>query len=185
MPQFDLLQHHAWKYYDIGILRYLKLYKCDRIAPQVEHQQSLKELHMAGANLKELPSWIGNLCTLEALAIVGYSLEVLPPFLLSYLKNLKILFRREPTRLQYLPHHVLLEEEPAWKRCRKIEELNKLESLHDNDNDNDKCLSVFKKLSLLATKSDAINYPVHVCPNLQSLPFPLHTFSMFFQNFNV
>jgi len=80
MPQFDLLQHHAWKYYDIGILRYLKLYKCDRIAPQVEHQQSLKELHMAGANLKELPSWIGNLCNLESLAIVGYSLEVLPPF---------------------------------------------------------------------------------------------------------
>lgn len=94
MPQFDLLQHHAWKYYDIGILRYLKLYKCDRIAPQVEHQQSLKELHMAGANLKELPSWIGNLCTLEALAIVGYSLEVLPPFSLTYLKNLKILLRR-------------------------------------------------------------------------------------------
>lgn len=54
MPQFVLLQHHAWKYYDIGILRYLKLYKCDRIAPQVEHQQSLKELHMASNGWSEL-----------------------------------------------------------------------------------------------------------------------------------
>jgi Leucine-rich repeat (LRR) protein len=164
----------------------------------------LKELWLSGANLKELPSEIGNLCNLEVLSIGNELFEVLPPFL-SYTKSLKRLYLSYSPRLKYLPDHfsslIQLKELSILKcgieylpqdllkmnnlrvlsvfRCpllelpfKKIEEeretgreLNKLESVHDND----KSMFGLTKLELFDTEISELFFAESVCPNLRSL----------------
>eukprot|EP00253_Pinus_taeda_P008855 PITA_08855 len=66
---------------NITTLEYLNISYCHNVTElptQVEHQLSLKELHMGGDRLEELPSWIGNLCNLEILQLLYCGIKHLP-----------------------------------------------------------------------------------------------------------
>jgi leucine-rich repeat protein SHOC2 len=192
---------------NITTLEFLNIADCRSVTelpPQVVHQRSLKELQLSGANLKELPSEIGNLCNLEVLSIGNELFEVLPPFL-SCLKSLKRLILGQSPRLKYLPDHfssLIQLEELVIQKCgieylpqdlpkmnnlrdltvcecpllelpfKKIEEeretgreLNKLESVHDND----KSMFGLTNLRLLGTEISEVFFAESVCPNLRFL----------------
>lgn len=160
---------------NITTLELLNIEYCENVRevpPQVAHQRCLKYLTLKDTNIKELPSWIGNLSNLEALTICNYSLKlVLPDHFAQYLAKLEELFIGN-CEIEYLPQDLLKMKmnnlrklrvwncpwlrEVSFKRTEgereRGRELNKtLESLHGNDN----CL-----------------FQLHrecVCPNLQSL----------------